>query len=64
MMKKYTSTNITNAITMISTILNANTTIIIHTNQRSIFPSKIKQPNVAITNPIANLYCVFIRLTT
>ena len=62
-MKTYTSTNITNATTMVSTILNANTATIIHTNQRSIFPPKIKLPNVAITNPIANLYFVFIRLT-
>ena len=41
-MKTYTSTNITNATTMVSTILNANTATIIHTNQRSIFPPKIK----------------------
>ena len=46
-MKTYTSTNITNATTMVSTILNANTATIIHTNQRSIFPPKIKLPNVA-----------------
>lgn len=61
-MKTYTSKNIIIATIIIATILKANIATIIHTNQRSIFPPKIKLPNVANTNPIANLYFVFIRL--